>query len=76
MSQQKIGQILAWIGGLMVSTACFTAAVITFAFANFETKEIAVKREQSIKEGIDRIERRMDAMKFPPDPGPRRPSGN
>ncbi len=53
---------IGWLGAISVSAIAGTYIIITFAYAQFETKEHANERISSIDKRLERIEMKLDAL--------------
>jgi hypothetical protein len=53
---------VGWVGAIAVAAITATFVAVTFAYANFETKEHSKERVDELAKQLDRIESKVDAL--------------
>lgn len=53
---------LAWLGATGVAAVTMTFVLVTFVYANFETKDHAKEQRDATDKRLERIEDKMDAL--------------
>ena len=54
--------LLGWFGATLLAAVVGTAGVITYVYANFETKDTAQLRATNVVERLERIETKIDRL--------------
>lgn len=55
--------LLGWFGATLLAAVVGTAGVITYVYANFETKDTALLRNENVIHRLERIENKIDELK-------------
>lgn len=61
MSQIKSEVWVAWLGATAVAAVTMTFVMLTFAYAQFETKERAKETRDALDRRLERMENKLDA---------------